>query len=73
MATAEKELRQRLKALTAAVMKTIAAIDAEMKRPSTPDRGKRIAAITNALEIENDKARYFGLGVDYRTDKKRLT
>lgn len=73
MTAEEKKLRRRLKALTSVVMKAIAAIDAEMKGPSTPERGKRIAAIMNALEMENDKTRYFYLGIEYRTDKKRLT
>ena len=73
MADADRAHKHYLKSLTQAVAKSIAAIDAEMKKPSTPDRGKRIAAITNNLEIENDKARYFGLGIDWRVDRKKRT
>ena len=60
-----------LKSLTETVGQFLVALDAVMKLPSTVDRGKEVAILANALEMENDKARYFGLGIDYRTDKKR--
>lgn len=34
------------------------------------DAGKTIATLANMLEMENDMARYFNLGVDYRKDDK---
>jgi len=37
-------------------------LDAEMKQPSSSQRGKRIAASSNALEIVKDMAKRFGLG-----------
>lgn len=46
-------------------------LDDEMVKPSDATRGKRIAKVMNALEMEVDRIRYFTLGVDYRTDKKR--
>jgi hypothetical protein len=65
-----KRLRAHLTGLTQAVARAIKVIDAEMAKPSTPDRGKTIARCTNALEMANDSARYFGLGIDFRKDKK---
>ena len=64
-------LKVYLNSLTDAVMVCLREIDKEMQKPSTVDRGKRIATICNALEMVNDQARYFGLGIDYRTDKKK--
>jgi len=34
------------------------------------EAGKTIAALANRLEMANDEARYFNLGVDYRKDDK---
>lgn len=56
-----REARKHLRDLTSMVARAIAAIDAEMKRPASNERGARIAQITNALELENDIAKRFGL------------
>jgi hypothetical protein len=66
-----RNVKQHLKELSAAVTAHLKALDAEMALPSTPERGKRIAALANALDVANDRVRYFALGVDYRKDKKR--
>lgn len=63
------KIKNHLKELTESVSGFLVRIDAEMKKPSTPERGKVIAGLSNALEIANDSARYFGLGVDYRKEK----
>lgn len=63
--------RKQVVALTNAVLAFIAQMDAVMKEPHSDDRDKRLARLINALEIENDMARYFALGVDFRTDKKK--
>ncbi len=64
-------LRTHLQDLSQAVTAHLEALDKEMKRPGAPsDRGKNIARIANALDLANDRVRYFALGVDYRTDKK---
>lgn len=63
--------REHLATLTAFVAGTIAKLDAEMRLPSDHARGQRIAKIMNDLEMANDRARYFGLGIDWRTDNKR--
>jgi len=65
-----KENAKALKELSAAVTIAINGIDLAMKGPSTPERGKQISQIMNALDFANDRARYFHLGVDWRTDKK---
>lgn len=60
-----------LRALVENVQTVIRWLDAEMVKPSDVNRGRRVAKVTNALEMEIDKIRYFTLGVDYRTDNKR--
>lgn len=65
-----RKLRRNLRSLTAQVMDTIARMDRIMKDPESNLRGKRVAEAMNALEMSNDGARYFGLGIDFRTDKK---
>ncbi len=65
-----KKLRKYLQDLTKNVKVCLNALDEEMKKPSDVERGRRIAKICNALEMANDQARYFGLGIDYRKDKK---
>lgn len=67
----EKKLRRHLVDLTTVVGSVVARIDAEMALPSTPERGRRIAALTNELELANDQARHFGLGIDLRKDASR--
>ena len=67
-----RKIKKHLKNLTISVKQCLDAIDIEMKKPSSNERGKRIAKICNVLEMENDSARYFGLGIDYRKDKKKL-
>lgn len=59
-----------LKTLTKNVAVIISEIDG-MAKQLDGSAGKRIARLVNALEYENDRARYFGLGIDFRTDKKR--
>lgn len=68
----KRKLKSALKALTKTCGEALRAIDHEMSQPSTPERGRRIASICNALEMANDHARYFALGVNYRTDVKNL-
>jgi len=58
----KNKLCKALKEHTEIAKKVIAAIDAEMKKPSDVERGKRIAKIISALEFENDSKRHFDLG-----------
>ena len=65
-----RKLKRALKELSAAVTVALRTIDQVMKEPEGELRGKRIAAAMNALEMANDQARYFHLGVNFRTDRK---
>ena len=66
----ERALKRHLRDITRAVLRHLAALDAEMKSENSSYRqhGERVAALANALEIANDNARFFGLKIDYRTD-----
>lgn len=68
-----EKFKKHLKDLTESVSGFLVRIDAHMKAPSTPERGRIIAKLCNELEMANDSARYFGLGVDYRKDKMART
>lgn len=57
-----RELTKHLRDLTDTVKICLASLDAEMAKPSSPERGGRIARISNALNFQNDIARRFGLG-----------
>ena len=64
--------RKHLVALTNTVLAFLEAMDKEETTlPLSKDHGKRMATLANALNLENDKARYFGLGVPYRNDKHK--
>ena len=66
-----RNLKKHLRGLTTQVIDTIARLDRIMKMPESNLRGKLVAEATNALEMTNDGARYFGLSIDFRTDTKR--
>lgn len=51
-----RNLRTNLKALTDQVMRHLVWLDAEMKKPESPERGKQIAKLANVLEVANDAA-----------------
>jgi hypothetical protein len=66
-----RDLTKHLKDLTTATGGFLARLDIVMEGPSTEARGRRIASLASDLEMANDRARFFGLGIDYRGDKKR--
>lgn len=57
-----RNTRSHLRSLVKAVEAYLRWLDAEMKQPSSPQRGKRIAEASNALEMVKDMAKRFGLG-----------
>jgi hypothetical protein len=59
----DRELREHLRGLVSVCESTLRLLDEEMKKPSDAERGKRIAAICNRLELQKDMAKRFGLGV----------
>lgn len=58
-----RELRKHLKVITEGVVQFLQWLDAEMKKPSSVERGQRIAQAAGALELANDQALHFGLDV----------
>ena len=61
-----------LDSLTRSVTHALAALDEEMLKPSSVQRGKKIALICNLLQVQNDLAKRFGLGLG-RKEKSRLS
>jgi len=57
-----QNVRRWLKHLVGMSRTVIKALDAEMKKPATRERGERVAKLTNALEFASDQAWHFGLG-----------
>jgi len=55
-------LRKHLRLLCDRVRACVRSLDLEMEMPPSESRGKRIAAISNELEMSRDEARHFGLG-----------
>jgi len=69
--TEERGVRRALGNLILNVRLFEAQMDAEMAKPSSMERDKRIAALMNTLILENDRALYHGLGFDFRKDNRR--
>lgn len=63
-----KKLRKALSELTAAVRATVKHVDALMARPPTKDRDGDVAKAMNAIEMANDRVRFFVLGEDWRKE-----
>lgn len=61
--------RKHLVTLTNANLAFFLHLDAEMRRPVVDRR--KVAEAANILEMANDSARYFGLDVNHKTDKKK--
>lgn len=64
-----KNHKKHLIALTEAVTQYLTALDAVMKEESTFERDRKIAKLSNALDVANDVAMHFGL--DYGCKKIR--
>jgi len=64
------EYKQALRQLTEAVQAFENALDAEMAKPSTPERGQRIAQLVNQLTLENQTAMHFALGYSFEKINK---
>ena len=70
-----KKVREQHKALAdlvSCVEQFLKLLDQEMKKPSSLERGRKIAQLATALEIAKDSARFGALGIDFRTGKKRV-
>jgi hypothetical protein len=65
----ERKLRKDLKRLALAVRSHLSLLEQVMRQPESRKRGEAVARLCNALELENDVAIRFGLGLDQRTMK----
>lgn len=66
-----RKLKKYLKELTTMTSEYLACIDVLHEHKHSDWRDRQVATLTNKLDFANDQARYFGLGIDYRTDGKR--
>jgi len=66
-----RKLRLALKNLTRDVTAHIRALDTTMELPATPQLATEIAGLSNALEMANDLALHFGLGIDVPLGERR--
>lgn len=60
-----RKLKESLKSISAAICHHVAALDIEMEKPSTFNRGRRIAALRNNLELQNDSFLHSILGYSF--------
>jgi hypothetical protein len=70
MNSIDRKYKEHLENLSGTVGVFLRVMDVLMQRPSDDKRGRDIALLLNKLEMQNDQARYFALGVDYQKDKK---
>lgn len=66
----ERELEKGLKDLTQGVAYFLAAVDYLMKQSESETRGKAIARLCNELDIANDSAMRFTLGMSFPQIRK---
>ena len=64
-----KTYRAALVGLTNNVRAFLQLLDRTMKEKESNERGKKIAALSNELEMANDRVRFFTLDVDWRKKK----
>ena len=70
----ERKRRKYLTELSDVVLACVKALDQMGADRTLPDaHGRNLAKVANALERSNDMARYFGLGIDFRIDKKNVS
>lgn len=61
----ERQYKKYLVELTNAVSAYLNEHDKLMKQPPTPERGRKIAELSNKLEMSNDAALHFGLDLSF--------
>ena len=64
----ERRLKTALKELTHSNLRFFEAFDEVMKQCTDRRTIKAVVTLINNLEVANDRARYFGLGLNFRTD-----
>ena len=63
--------KKHLEELCDAVAYALEALDREMEKPSTPQRGRNISMIANSLDMALDAALHFGIGLSFKRIKNR--
>lgn len=58
-----RSTRKALRQLSDDVKAFLAALDVEMRKPSSLERGQRVATAANALNLRNDTVRRYSLGM----------
>lgn len=66
-----KDQAKQFKQLCREVIAYLALLEVEMLKPQSPERGQRIAALSNKLELANDIALRFGLRLERKGAKLR--
>jgi len=69
----EAKCKKALKELAVNVIAFENALDAEMRKPSTVERGQRIAKLLNALTVARQSAMRFTLGFSFNKIKRLET
>ena len=64
------KLKNDFRNLTVAVQNHLSLLDAVMKTPSTLERGREIAKLSNYLDAANDSAMHFGLDMSFKLINK---
>ncbi len=77
MDTAERlrkavEAKKYLVVLTTTVSSVLASLDNIMKKPHSRERDRQIANITNLLDLTNDRALHFGLGISFTSKRWKV-
>lgn len=67
----QRKIKMHLTELTEAVMAYLVHTDAVRRERPSLQRAQQLSRLLTGLEYANDQARYFGLGIDYRTDRAR--
>lgn len=66
MTKQERELKQGLMSLVHFIALFTQAMDGQMKRPPTYQRGRDVANLMNQLTVKNQGAMHFGLGYSFK-------
>jgi hypothetical protein len=66
-----RRYKQYLRSLADATEAFLTRLDVLMRQPSTVERGREIARLCNALEMEKDRAWHFGLGLPFKRKRGR--
>ena len=64
------KLKNDFRNLTVAVQKHVSLLDDVMKTPSTLERGRESAKLSNYLDAANDSAMHFGLDMSFKLINK---